>query len=137
MSTMRSREAKNCLITHFMPIKPCKAILTNKNHLTRTRLTSQNWPKWKNRKKPNITKKNRKNRKKPVPNLKFAVAFGFFGLQPPLDLTISEFLLDFLLRKQISNCYYLRVPPNYQKILFVQIPTNYRDRIYLLFPTIF
>ena len=40
MSTMRSREAKNCLITHFMPIKPCKclikAIITNKNNLTKT-----------------------------------------------------------------------------------------------------
>ena len=32
---------KNCLITHLMPKKPCKcsikAIITNKNHLTRTR----------------------------------------------------------------------------------------------------
>ena len=41
MSTMRSWEAKNCLITHLMPKKPCKclirAIITNKNHLTRTR----------------------------------------------------------------------------------------------------
>ena len=92
MSKMRSREAKNCLITHFMPIKPCKcfikAIITNKSHLTRTRLTSQNWPKWKNRKKNR--KKPKKNRKKPVPNLKFAVAFGFFGLQPPL---LKVFLL--------------------------------------------
>ena len=36
----RSWEAKNCLLTHLMPKEPCKclikAIITNKNHLTRT-----------------------------------------------------------------------------------------------------
>ena len=29
------------------------------------------------------TEKTEKNRKKPVPNLKFAVAFGFLGCNPP------------------------------------------------------
>ena len=41
MSTMRSWEAKNYRITYLMPIKPCKcpikAIISKKNHLTRSR----------------------------------------------------------------------------------------------------
>ena len=36
-----NNEAKNCLITYLMPIKPCKclikAIISKKNHLTRSR----------------------------------------------------------------------------------------------------
>ena len=38
------------------------------------RIMSQDWGGC----NPKKTEKNRKNRKKPVPNLKFAVAFGFF-----------------------------------------------------------
>ena len=81
MSTMRSWEAKNCLITHLMPIKPCKclikAFITNKNHLTRTRKTSQKLPKWKNRKKM------KKRPKIPVSNMKFAVVFLGCNHPPP------------------------------------------------------
>ena len=61
-----------------------KAIISKKNHSTRmkkplnqSKLAKMEKPKKKKPKKP------KKNRKKPVPNLKFAVAFGFFGLHPP------------------------------------------------------
>ena len=49
----------------------------NKNPLNQSKLAKMEKPK-KNRKKP------KKTEKKPVPNLKFAVAFGFFlGCNPP------------------------------------------------------
>ena len=49
--------------------------------------------------------KPKKNRKKPVPNLKFAVAFGFFGLQAPhihYTFTLPEMVIDRLLNTKIS-----------------------------------
>ena len=50
-----------------------------KNRLNQSKLAKMEKPK-----KPKKTKENpKKNRKKPVPNLEFGVAFGFFGLQPP------------------------------------------------------
>ena len=47
----------------------------NKNPFNQSKLAKMEKPK-----KP---KKNEKNRKKPVPNLKFAVAFGFFWVATP------------------------------------------------------
>ena len=98
--------SENCLITHFMPIKPCKClikpIITNKSHLTRTRLTIQNWPKWKNRKKPiKNQKKPKKPKKKTVPNLKFAVAFGFFWVTTSPHYTI---IIIILINLKIAIC---------------------------------
>ena len=51
----------------------------NKNQLNQSKLAKMEKPKKTEKNK----KKTEKNRKKPVPNLKFGVAFGFFGLQPP------------------------------------------------------
>ena len=46
----------------------------NKNPLNQSKLTKMEKPK----------KKTKKTEKKPVPNLKFAVAFGFFWVATPL-----------------------------------------------------
>ena len=52
----------------------------NENPFNQSKLAKMEKPKKTEKKN---RKKNKKPKKKPVPNLKFAVAFGFFGLQPP------------------------------------------------------
>ena len=52
----------------------------NENPLNQSKLAKMEKPK-KTEKK---NKKNRKNRKKTVPKLKFVVAFGFLGCNPPI-----------------------------------------------------
>ena len=63
----------------------------NKKPLDQSKLAKMEKPKKteKNQKKPKKTKKTEKNRKKPVPNLKFAVAFGFFWVATPPYLFIE------------------------------------------------
>ena len=54
------------------------------NHQELLKTNPLNQSKFATMEKPKKTgKKPEKKQKKPVPNLKFAIAFGFFGLQPP------------------------------------------------------
>ena len=79
MSTMRSWEAKNCLVTYLMPIKPCKRLIKAKK-----------------------TKKNRKKTKKTSPKFEicgsvrfffryFSAFFGFFRFFSVFCGTFSVF----------------------------------------------
>ena len=70
MSTMRSCGAKNCLIKHLMPIKPCKCLIKATYH---NQLEPLNNPL--NQSKLAKMEKREKTEKKPVPNLNFAVVF--------------------------------------------------------------
>ena len=68
MSTMRSWEAKNCLVSRLVPIKPSKCLIKATYHDQQDSLNKNpfNQSKWAKVEKP---------KKKPVPYLKFAVVF--------------------------------------------------------------
>ena len=79
------QELPNNILNAYKALKmSCKSYFNqqepnNENPLNQSKLAKMEKPK-KTEKKP---KKTKKNRKKPVPNLKFAVAFGFFWVATP------------------------------------------------------
>ena len=121
MSTMRSWEAKNCLITHSIHIEPCKclikAIIRTLQEPVKQVKIGQNGKTERNRKKPKKTEKNQKKPKKTSPKFEICGSVRFFlGCNPPLSLVIKSLVIKIYKLRTGTLTKYTQIAGRYIKI---------------------